>query len=124
MKNVLWILFLSGALACQTAVEIPTNTAVALHVAPSNFDGPFAVELGTDIVLVAIPIAADSVKLGGPVVAAWSSSDTLIATVNNEGRVHTRCVGTAVISAVANEGGSTLRGSRAVTIASGGSRCE
>lgn len=109
--------FLLVALACQTAVELPTKTAVALHVAPSGLDGPFAVNVGTDIVLVAVPVDADSVRLGGPLAAVWLSSDTLIATVDNDGRVHTRCVGTAIISATANEGGRTLRGSRAVTIA-------
>ena len=98
-------------LACQTTVEGPVQAAVALHIAPS-LEGPFVVNVGTDIVLFAIPVAADSAKLGSPIAAAWSSSDTAIATVNSEGRVHTRCIGTAIISAAANQGGRTVRGSR------------
>ena len=113
--------FLFG-LACRTTVVTPAESAVALHVAP-NFDGPFVVSVGADVALFAIPVAADSTKLGGPIAAAWASSDTVIATVNGEGRVHTRCIGTTIISAAANESRRSLRGSRGVSIVTTGPRC-
>jgi hypothetical protein len=47
----------------------------------------------------------------------------MIATDTGEGRVHTRCVGTALISAAANQGGRTLRGSRGVSVATIGPTC-
>jgi hypothetical protein len=73
-------------LACRDPVAIPPPPAVALHVAPNNFDGPFAVNVGTDIDLVAFPVSADSTKVEGPIAATWLSSDTSLATVNDLGQ--------------------------------------
>jgi hypothetical protein len=111
------------ALACQQASDPTSTVAVALHVSPSGLDGPFIVNVGTDLLLAAVPVAADSTRLGPAVLATWTSSDTVIATVAADGRVHTRCSGTALVTATAITAGRTLRGARAVLVETSGLRC-
>jgi hypothetical protein len=93
-----------------------------IQLVPADAPG-IALQIGGVYRFAAVPVAADSTPLGGPVAASWSSADTSVAVVDAAGTLRARCLGVARITATVEQGGRTLRGTREIDLWSYGERC-
>ncbi len=109
--------------ACGDNVSGPTTEAVALHLRPIAADGPFAINLGTSLALEALPIAADSTVVAGPIAATWRSSDTTVVGITAQGVLQSHCAGSTTVVATAPLAGRSLSGTLPIIVASTGTAC-
>ena len=101
----------------------PATRAVALHVRAAGTDVGFAMNIGAHVALEALPIAADSTVVSGPVMASWQSSDTVVATITGQGVLYAHCVGHTTVTAATDLAGQHLIGARVVDVATTGPAC-
>jgi len=109
--------------ACRPDVAAPAEP-VALRITLLPADSPgIELQIGGAYQFAAVPVAADSTPLRGPVAARWASADTSVAVVDAAGTLRVRCLGAARITATVVQGGRTLRGTREIDLWSYGERC-
>ena len=97
---------------------------VALHLRARGTDVPFVVGVGGNVTLEALPVAADSSRVGDAVAANWSSSDTTRATIQSDGSFHARCVGQVSVTATSRVAGRLVSGRLFVSMPTTGPQCE
>jgi hypothetical protein len=90
---------------------------VALRVGPPNGQPGLYITTGQIATLIARPVSADSTVLSGPVQASWSSSDTSLVRVTQDGIVTAgQRAGRVTVTAEATVSGRQLGGAVPVVV--------
>jgi hypothetical protein len=100
-------------------IEVSAPIAVALHINPTG--GSF--NIGEPFLFTATRLAADSSALGPALFASWTSSDTVVASIQSDGHFRAGCAGNTVITARSTEGTRTIVGQRVVSVITTGPHC-
>lgn len=124
-------LILGAGVGCRDDGLDPARELVSLHVVagtPTSGTVDYAIVVGVSSMLTAQGTARDSTLLGGPVVAAWSSSDTTVLSVRDTtfgtgasaipgARILARRSGRVTVTAIATAGGRVIQGQLSVPVA-------